>query len=91
MAITELVFELQLLQGKISGVCDGLHCCYINLLCQENDHNLFANVKAFVWRELPLYQPTKSGSIDPASRYKCCKMIETAPVPAILKKENQTK
>ena len=59
MAITELVFELQLLQGKIRGVFNRLYCCYSNLLCQENDHNLFANVKAFVWRQLLLYQPTE--------------------------------
>ena len=41
MGVTELVFELKALKAKIKGVFSRLYCCYGNLLCDENNTNLF--------------------------------------------------
>ena len=41
MGVTELVFELQALKGKIKGVFSRSYCCYSNLLYIKDDRNLF--------------------------------------------------
>ena len=48
MGVTKPVFELLALEAKIKGVFDRLYCCYGNLLCHEDYHNLFTNDWAFV-------------------------------------------
>ena len=37
------VFELQAPKAVIKGVFQRSYCCYGNLLCQENDDNVFTN------------------------------------------------
>ena len=48
MGVTELVLELQAHKAKIKGVSKRLLCCYSNLLCRKNDHNLLTNNWGFV-------------------------------------------
>ena len=43
MGVTELVFELQALKAKIKGVFSRSYCCYGNLLCHENNTNVFTS------------------------------------------------
>ena len=41
MGVTELFSELQALKVKIKGVFSWSYCCYGNLLCDENNTNVF--------------------------------------------------
>ena len=41
--IKRAVFELYTLKAMIKGVFSRLYCCYGNLLCHENDNNVFTN------------------------------------------------
>ena len=43
MGVTGLVFELLALEAKIKGVFDRLYCCYGNLLCDKDYHDLFTD------------------------------------------------
>jgi len=47
MGVTELVFELLALKAKIKGVFSRSYCCYGNLLCDENNTNVFTSDWAF--------------------------------------------
>ena len=48
MGVTVLIFELLALKAKIKGVFDRFYCCYGNLLCHEDYHDLFTDDWAFV-------------------------------------------
>ena len=41
MGVTKFVFELNVLKAKIKGVFSRSYCCYGNLLCHENNTNVF--------------------------------------------------
>ena len=43
MGVTKLVFELQALKAEIKDVFSRSHCCYDNLLCYENNVNVFTS------------------------------------------------
>ena len=44
MGVTEFVFELLALKAKIKGVFSRTYCCYGNLLCHENNTNVFTSI-----------------------------------------------
>ena len=43
MGVTKLVFELQELKAKIKGIFSRSYCYYGNLLCDENNTNVFSS------------------------------------------------
>ena len=43
------VFELKAPKAVIKGVFQRSYCCYGNLLCHENDDNVFTNDWAVFW------------------------------------------
>ena len=46
------IFELQAPKAVIRGVFSRSCCCYGNLLCHENDNNMFTNDWAIFWDQL---------------------------------------
>ena len=43
MGVTELAFELQALKAKLRFFLSRSYCCYGNLLCHENNTNVFTS------------------------------------------------
>ena len=67
------------LKLKLRVFFDMLYCCYGNLLCQEDDHNLLSNDWAFVWYHyfninwysvvISIYQSTRAVNSHQNVRY----------------------
>ena len=47
MEVTELILELKALKAKIKGAFSRSYCCYGNLLCHDNNTNVFTSNWAF--------------------------------------------
>ena len=43
MGVTEFLFELLAPKAKIKGVFSRSYCCYGNILCHENNTNVFTS------------------------------------------------
>lgn len=48
MGVIEFGFDLEALKAKITGIFNGLYCCYGSQSGQENNHNLLTNSEALL-------------------------------------------